>query len=254
MEQITELNPEGEWCLCDRPFRHIRGERVFRNDTYEELVKAFASLRAGETADTARFSKAQRGYDAEMLAVDQQLASSFRPLFERRWTRFLANLLGLPDLAQIDGGIHHIPIESRSGWIHNDFCSAWFDESASGDIIFPDRQRCDYFSGTPKSADARPREYIRAATMIFYLQNEGWKKGFGGETGLYGALNPDLGSRSEIPPLSNSLLLFECSPHSYHRLIGNRGSPRNSIILWLHDTVQNTRSRWGDGATRRKPI
>jgi hypothetical protein len=256
MERIAELDPEGEWYLLDRPFRHVRAEMVFRKKTYDALVEAFVSLKEREGCDqseTARFSKRQPGYDAEMLAVDQEVASFFSPLFERRWTRFLGGLLGLPDRAQIDGGLHHIPVDSRSGWVHNDFCSAWFDEGTTGDIIFPDRRKCDYFSGTLKSADARPREYIRAATMIFYLQNDDWQKGCGGETGLYTASAPDLGACSTVPPLSNSLLLFECSPHSYHRLLANPGCPRRSVIMWLHDTVQDTQSRWGDGATRRKP-
>lgn len=256
MEPLAELNPQGGWFVHHRPFRHIRAERVFRNDTYEELVRAFVAIKdygATGAHEEARFSTRQEGYDAQMVAVDQQLASRFVPLFERRWTRFLASLLGLPALAQVDGGLHHIPVNSRSGWIHNDFCSAWFDDGVGGDIVFPDRKKCDYFTGVTKSADARPREYIRAATMIFYLHNDGWRKGSGGETALYPASRHDLGTMSAVAPLSNSLLLFECSPHSYHRLITNPGCPRNSVILWLHDSVESAHSRWGDAVTRRKP-
>lgn len=255
MDAIAELNPRSDWFIEQRPFRHIWAERVFRRDAYESLVKAFVAVRddASQGNDQDRFRGRQVGYDAQMVAMNHRLGVKFAPIFERRWANFTARLLELPVLPQIDGGLHHIPVNSRSGWIHNDFCSAWFDEGLKGDVVFPDRTKCDYFSGTPKSVDARPREYVRSATMIFYLQNDSWQKGSGGETGLYAGSRVDLGPMSAVAPLSNSLLLFECSPHSYHRLIGNPGCARNSIILWLHDSIENAMSKWGNAVTRRKP-
>src|SRR5208337_3787 len=90
---------------------------------------------------------------------------------------------------RIDGALHSSPKNSRTGWIHTDYCSAWFDESAEdrGGILFPDRTRCQYFDGQPKVADAKPVEYVRAATLIFYCCNDDWRAGDGGETALYAA-------------------------------------------------------------------
>jgi 2OG-Fe(II) oxygenase superfamily len=255
MERLAELNPKGEWWLHKRPFRHIRAERVFRKDVYQSLETAFLALRDADATNAEgelRFRQGQRGYDAFILAMRQNLAPRFAPLFEQRWIEFLADLLDLPALAQIDGALHHIPINSRSGWVHNDFCSGWFDGEVTGDIVFPDHRNCDYFTGTAKSREAQPQEFIRAATMIFYLQNDGWKEGCGGETGLY-ASRVGSGEMCMVAPLNNSLLLFECSPHSYHALIANPGCQRNSIILWLHSSVENAQSRWGRAFTRRKP-
>jgi 2OG-Fe(II) oxygenase superfamily len=256
MERLAELDPRGEWSVRQRPFRHIRAERVFREDSYRGLERAFLAIKDARATDAngkLQFRQGPAGYGALMVAMHQQLTSRFAPLFERRWINFLATLLDLPALAQVDGGLHHIPLNSGSGWIHNDFCSGWFDAGVTGDVVFPDRKKCDYFTGTPRSSDAQPREYIRAATMIFYLQNDGWQEGSGGETGLYAATRAGLGKMCAVAPLNNSLLLFECSPHSYHRLLANPGCPRNSIILWLHSSVQNAQSRWGRAFTRRKP-
>jgi hypothetical protein len=255
MERLPELNPKGEWCVYQRPFRHIRAERVFRTDVYQSLEGAFLSLMSAKeiNADGEPGFGQRAGYDALILGLRQNLASHFVPLFERRWIDFLAGLVDLPALPQIDGALHHIPVNSRSGWIHNDFCSGWFDAKGTGNTVFPDRTECDYFTGTPKSPDAQPQEFIRAATMIFYLQNDGWKDGCGGETGLYACSRAGLGEMCAVAPANNSLLLFECSPHSYHSLIANPGSQRNSIILWLHSSVENAQSRWGRGFTRRKP-
>jgi hypothetical protein len=249
-----ELSPSGEWWIYERPFRHIRAQGVFRTDVYERLEAEFLEIRdrADGCAEPA-FKKARSAYDALILTMHQQLASRFAPLFERRWIDFLAKLLSLEPIPQIDGALHHIPVNSRSGWVHNDFCSGWFNRLHRGEIIFPDRRNCDYFTGTAKSAQVKPQEFIRTATMIFYLTKDEWKDGCGGETGLYASSRGREGEMSAVPPISNSLLLFSCSPHSWHSLIGNPGCPRNSIILWLHSSVENAQARWGRSFTRRRP-
>jgi hypothetical protein len=256
MEALTELNAEGDWYISERPFRHIRGEHVFREDCYRRLEKAFGEVKiAGPEGakGISRFKRSATGYDALVAGMNPELSGRFSPLFDPRWIRLLAELLGLPPLAQVDGALHEVPVGSRSGWVHSDLCSGWFDARAQGDIVFPDRKQCSYFTGAPKNAHARPREYIRAATMIFYLLNDEWRRGAGGETGLYATSNSDAGEVQAVPPLNNSLLLFECSPHSYHRLLANPGCCRKSVILWLHSTVAHAQSKWGGAVKRRKP-
>lgn len=256
MLPLSELNPDGKWFVCETPFRHVRGEQVLSEPCYAQVQEAFRAIQRGGPTGTeseARFGAGQAGYDALVVAMNQQIGSRFTPFFERRWIDFLASLLNLRALPQVDGGLHHVPVNSRSGWIHNDFCSAWFNSGSDADIVFPDRAKCDYFNGKSKCSDARPREYIRTATMIFYLENDGWNNSSGGETGLYATSRADLGPSVRVPPLSNTLLLFECTPHSYHRLLTNPGCARNSIILWLHDTVERVQARWGGAVTRRKP-
>ena len=253
MDSFTELNPQGDWSVQLRPFRHVRARRVFREESYCRLEEEFSALLTGGPDKGPEFRQNQPGYDALVLGVREQLASRFRPLFERLWIDFLAGLLDLKALPQVDGALHHIPRNSRSGWVHNDFCSAWFDERLTGEIVFPERESCDYFTGTPQKASARPKEFVRAATMIFYLNNPEWRKGYGGETGLYPASRANLGEEYAVAPVNNSLLLFECSPHSYHRLLANPGCVRNSIILWLHCSVEDAQSRWGRAVKRRKP-
>jgi hypothetical protein len=250
-----ELDPRGDWRVELRPFLHVRARGVLREDCYRRIEGSFAAMLEGDphSAGHSAFKQNQPGYDALILGIREPLAQHFAPFFEPRWIRFLAGLLGLDPAPQIDGALHHIPRNSRSGWVHNDFCSAWFDGAPTGELIFPDRSKCDYFSGAVKDPTARPVEYVRAATMIFYLSNGGWKTGDGGETGLYPASRADLGEVSAVPPFNNSLLLFECSPHSWHRLLANPGSPRNSIILWLHSTVEDAQSRWGQAVKRRGP-
>jgi hypothetical protein len=156
-------------------------------------------------------------------------------------------------LPRVEGALHSNLAGSATGWIHTDLCSGWFDELGVGPdtLLFPPRGRCDYFTGRTRAPDAEPREYIRAATLIFFLCNDGWLPGDGGETGLYSSAHETEHTEvSLVPPVNNSLLLFECSPYSFHRFVANPGRMRNSIILWLHSEVGVASAKWGTAVNR----
>jgi hypothetical protein len=248
----------GEWWECYRPFRHYRAMNPLTAEQFSDAQAAFKKMldaSNGECPSNYRFARATKNYDALILPMEESLAPAFHPLFSEPFIRSLCDLLEIPYLSRIDGALHSSPRDSRTGWIHTDYCSAWFDESRArpGEILFPERMRVQYFDGTKRIADATPVEYVRAATMIFYCCNEGWKQGDGGETALYGAAAQSSNTTFElVPPVNNSILFFECSPHSYHRFVTNPGRPRNSIILWLHSTLQHAEARWGATAVNRR--
>lgn len=258
MEIWLGHDSEGRCTAYRRPFFHVRATNVFPPDTYNRLSAEFAGI-LGRSINGAtngpKMVKSQPAYDALILAINAQLSGRFAPLFSREWICHLARLLGLPVTLRIDAALHHIPQGSRSGWLHTDLCSAWFDALAGveGDVIFADGSRCDYFTGVRRATTAEPKEYIRAITMIYYLNNDDWRHGDGGETGLYSTSRSNLGPTKVIAPENNSLVLFECSPHSFHRLLGNPGCSRNSIILWLHTTVESAEARWGNAIRRMNP-
>jgi hypothetical protein len=247
----------GEWWEHSLPFRHFTATDVLDAETYQELCHQFTVIvdaTNGKCAGEHIMTRSNPKYDAYMLGMNATLATAFAPLFAEPWLPSLAAFHGLDFLSHVSGGLHSSPKGSRSGWIHTDFCSGWFDESdnTEGSLTFPRPDRCEYFTGLAKSSDAKPKEFVRAATLIFYLCNEGWKQGDGGETALYGAARQTQFTAVKlVPPLNNSMLLFECSPHSYHRFVANPGRTRNSIILWLHSTVDDAQARWGRVIHRR---
>lgn len=246
----------GDWYDVKYPFRHFRASNVLNQKAYSTISSAFSSILYPKLTDVNnnyKFSKANQRYDALMVAMNPELAALFIPFFSEAFLKMISDFLAIPFLPRIDGGLHSSPKHSRSGWIHTDFCSAWFDESQVTDnaILFPNRSRCDYFTGVAKTSSAKPVEYVRAATLIYYLCNDSWKPGDGGETGVYGSAR--LTPRTEydlIKPLNNTLLLFECSPHSYHCFINNPGLVRNSLIMWLHTSVDYAESNWGKSINR----
>ena len=239
----------GQWWLERTPFHHFRAENVFSPADYARLAATFAETMAGGKAAGGKGKTAN--YDADIMGLTGALAPSFDPLFTDSWIAAMHRAMSLPDIHRVDAALHSSAPGSRTGWIHTDFCSAWFDEPEpiAGTPVFPDRAACDYFTGKPKTATARPKEYVRAATMIFFLCNDGWRLGDGGETGLYATAHGH--GPALVPPVNNSLVYFRCSPHSYHRFVTNPGRTRNSIILWIHETVETAVSAWGHGAVRR---
>jgi len=259
MNELDALSV-GEWWQYKYPFKHYRVTNPLTAGQYRSIAAAFSEILRGSVSNrtsTYKLKQSTANYDVEMLAMNAELAPRFQPLFNSAWLKSIARFIGIPYTNRLDGALHSAPINSRTGWIHTDCCSAWFDTPtpASADaVIFADRTRCDYFSGAPRVPDAKPVEYVRAVTLLFYLCNEDWKPGDGGETGLYSAAKESARSRSElVPPHNNTLLIFECSPHSYHRFITNPGRRRNSIILWLHGTPEFVNSKWGAGAVHRIP-
>ena len=93
------------------------------------------------------------------------------------------------------------------------------------------------------------RELVRAVAVLFYLGNEEWKPGHGGETALIAAADPNRPQPAVyVPPLNNSMVVFECTPRSWHTFAGDNTAARNSVVMWLHQTREQAEFRWGGAA------
>jgi hypothetical protein len=244
----------GEWWLYATPFLHFRAKNVLNQHDYARVESAFRETLNSIVGTGSKELAKAANYDANIISMSPKLAPIFAPFFSRSWIEKIHRLLSLRGISRLDGALHSSAPGSRTGWIHTDFCSAWFDESGDTSIypVFPNRVMCDYFTGKAKSGTARPIEYVRAATLIYYLCNDGWQIGDGGETGIYSRARDGSRTASDmVPPVNNTLLLFPCSPHSYHRFITNPKRTRNSIILWLHSTIEDATAIWGSGVNRR---
>jgi hypothetical protein len=257
MTKECELTSFGRWIEYKRPFKHYRAVNVLDPESYAKISSNFSSIlnNSHELSSRYRLSKSNQDYDALMLGITSELAHSFSPFFDVEFLRLIATFLSRPFILRIDGGLHSNLTGSRTGWIHTDFCSGWFDESddESNMSLFPSRSHCEYFTGKKRKETSKPVEYVRLATLIYYLCNDNWRVGDGGETGLYGASKMTSSTFYDlVPPINNTLLLFECSPHSYHRFVTNPLRTRNSIILWLHSTVEYAESVWGNSINRIK--
>jgi hypothetical protein len=245
--QSSEWLTGSPWWIFSSPFPHITAEDVFSPGTYAALSAAFDLLfESRRRQPGAQFygSRTSRWFDADIIPFVEADKISFPVMLCPEWHKLLAGCVGVEATADIDAGLHHHEPRSANGWIHNDLNPGWFP-STNNEVNLSNRDICDYRNGAV-FADCAPIERVRVATMIFFLNNENWEIADGGETGLYeSALQPLNYPSKRIPPKNNSLLLFECTPRSYHAFLSNHYKPRNSIILWLHTERERTKAKWG---------
>ncbi|PWJ86907.1 2-oxoglutarate-Fe(II)-dependent oxygenase superfamily protein [Mesorhizobium loti] len=249
--RLEEVLDNRAWCRTSAPFRHITATSVFISDYYDQLDQAFRRILRdglGEQARGRRISRSMPGYDAYGMTFPYDYNGPFALFMTRHFHDMIAGLFQVPCTGHVNCGIHHHAPGSLDGWVHNDLNPAFFVDYRSDDgINIVRHDQCSYARGVVPNGKPPGRKVVRAVAMIFYLCNDGWEWGDGGCTGLYRYKDSPVGSPDvTIPPLNNSLLLFECTPWSFHSYMSNTRGARNSLIMWLHRSVEDVASRWGE--------
>lgn len=233
------------WLRRSWPFPHVVAYDVFVPGVYQALVgRVRQSLRG-----LGNHSYLD-GHDIFGTTVTPDIAVGLEPLTLRAWHDFLAELTGVHATGHVALGIHHHRVGSANGFPHNDLNLGWFASDPTVNAIELSRpEAVEYTTGVARAAGIIPRETVRAIAALFYLDNGSWQQGDGGATGLYArGTDPTNKPALIVPPLDNSLLIFECTPTSWHGFISNRRHPRNSIIMWLHRPKNEVVARWGADA------
>jgi hypothetical protein len=233
------------------PFRHWVAADVFPSSTLALLESSFREILArglSEPADPRRLSRRMTGYDAYSLSLTR-LGGAIELFQTRPWHDLLADLTGVRGTLDVSAAIHHHVVGSESGKVHNDFNPAFFADNPQADgINVNDPKICNYQHGEVFQKGRTSRACARAVAMLYYFANPVWKPGDGGETGLYRFPKQPVGEPSAaVPPVNNSMLVFEVTPTSFHSFLSNRRAERNCAVLWLHRTRAEAVQRWGEG-------
>jgi hypothetical protein len=248
--RLAEVLNRHYWLRREEPFPHAVARDVFKPDTYRALETAFEDLLAlgfAEQQNEARFARSMRGYDAYGLTFGPEVTGPFRLFISREWHSLIEGLTGVEATGHINCGLHHHRPGSANGRVHNDLNPGWFVNVAGEDGIHTTRNDLiNYTSGETFRPGVDALELIRAVAVIFYLNNPPWSRGDGGETALYHALSDPIECpAATVAPVNNSLVVFECTPFSYHTFLSNRKHARNSVIMWLHRPKEVVVGRWG---------
>lgn len=236
-----------EWVRHKRPFPHIAATNVFDREFYQGMDRQFQDMLGRGLSETAVHGPFMRmaSYDAYGISFDGSLTGNLRVFISLAWHNWITSLFEVRGTGHIYAGAHHHKAGSASGKIHSDYNSAWFPAHDAGEIRFPNHSQCAYKTGAGPLLPAEKVQVFRAVAMIFYLHNDGWEEGMGGETGLFDSRKAPVDQPCvRIAPRNNSMVLFECRPRSYHAFLHNPGAPRNSIIMWAHRTREDALSRW----------
>jgi hypothetical protein len=254
---LTEVLDNRAWSRRARPFPHVVATNVFYEGFYLKLADAFAKLQSrglSETPGDGKLSRNIPGYDAYGLSLNGEdvWSRQFGIFTSGSWRDMLASLMRVEATGHINCGLHHHCPDSRDGWVHNDLNPGWFAYAERADGIVLARHRlCSYTSGTAHRPNIIPVEVVRAVAMIFYLNNGPWLDSLAGATGLYSTADQPVREPDRaVTPTDNSILIFECTPFSFHAFIGGNRKPRNSLIMWLHRPKDHVLSRWGEHVIR----
>jgi hypothetical protein len=246
---LAEVLANRSWLRASCPFLHIVARNVFQRDFYQAMaaqLKAMLDLGLSEVPDRKRISRTIPGYDAYGLGLSRAVPEPLALFLSPAWRDLMCNLFEIGPTPYVFAGIHYHAVDSKNGFIHNDLNPVWFPLAINGEIQTPNHEICSYKTGVGSAPVNEKIQVVRGAAMIFYLLNDGWRPGDGGETGLYASprspiLDPDV----RCAPENNSLVMFECTPHSFHTFLSNRRLPRASMIMWVHRRLEEAVEKFG---------
>ncbi len=244
---LVDIIANRRWERRVRPFPHVVATDVFVPSVAEEIDAAVRRVLAEQRLDQ------MANYDAAGWAFPPDMDWPLRIFVSQAWRNLMATAVGVETTSYVSGAVHHHEVGGADGSPHSDLAPVYFAEVEPRDgIIGLRHDLVNHKSGEVLEPSTAVRRTVRAVSILYYTANPPWRRGDGGETGLYRRRSDPVRQPAvAVPPLNNSLVAFECTPNSFHSFISNRVSERNSITMWLHRDDEIVVSRWGEKAMDR---
>lgn len=243
---MDELIAHRYWVRRLKPFPHVTVQNVFNQAFYDTLEDHYRRI----AADGTKFNTKTPGYDASMALIRDNLDGPLAVFTSREWHDIIAGVAGVSCTGDVSASLHRHRPGGNAGWPHNDLNPGWFAGPAPNDTETrrEGTDGVDYRTGKrPDGVDAR--ETVRAVAVLFYLANPPWEPEDGGETGLFASLAAgQRGDGLRVPPLNNSMVMFECTPFSWHGYAGSSRNERNCVAMWLHRPKQDVIETFGEAS------
>jgi hypothetical protein len=232
------------------PYPHVTVSNVFIPEFYSVLSSAYVDYVKEIFFKFKTAKKELKPYgetDTYIFRINHLSPSGLHVFMSNEWHVKLSSLFEIPFTKDINIAVHYHDKGSKNGSIHNDLNPGWFIETNNDEINIADTMKCDYKTGELKVEGIRAKQTIRSLAMIFYLNNPNTADMSGGSTGLYKSAQQLIEEPSlAIAPDNNSMLIFPCTPYSYHAFLSNKSHQRCSVIMWLHSSVDYMKLEYGE--------
>lgn len=223
------------------PFPHIIIDDFFSRETAVHLSAFFTEVLNRGTAqqpDPTKFSPFvysdnKHEYDGYVYTPRYDEDPSLALFFSATWNQFFSKLFHQPTGLCTSFSFHYHPPGNRTGFTHSDYAFKYFSPLHT-----------THFGSIYKEQNGGTNllKTVRVIALIYYLKNDDWSDGDGGETGLY--QNKGTVPVKLIEPINNRLFAFNISPHSLHAFQQNQ-KRRSSIIQWFHVDPDWCRRKYG---------
>jgi len=255
MYELANILANRSWLRCNWPFPYIVARNVFKANFYNALTEQLQEILArglSDTPDGQRFSRNIPNYDSYGMAFSQTMPDPLGLFLSPSWRDMISGLFGIDPTPYVFAGSHHHAVGSETGFIHNDCNPVWFPRTSGDNIKTPNYELCSYKTGVGPLPESEKAQVVRGAVVLFFLLNDGWRSGDGGETGLYASARSRVSEPDACwPPINNSLVAYECTPNSFHTFLTNTRLPRTSIIMWVHRTMEAAVKKFGEANLER---
>lgn len=243
---LKDVLAQRRWVHREWPFPHTIAQNVFTDEFYKELEEDFRrvmGLQAGRQSSP--------NYDANITLLSEHADGPLKVFLSREWHDMIAAVSGVTTATgDVSAALHHHEPGGRPGWPHNDLNPGWFGgPPPAGDEVRYENAEGVGYHHEPTDPAVTARANVRAVSLLFYLANPPWTPADGGHTGLY----PSTAAAEQrqgmyVPPVNNTLMLFECTPFTWHGYAGHSRNERNSVVMWLHRPKQEVLDTWGDAS------
>lgn len=241
----------------DHPVPYWVFDDFFIDGIYQDLCSTFREYRSHGLFETLppaphRFIRSraklkdapgEEAYDAYISSWPAKATYPLNLFYSREFFNFFQSVFGIDLSPDVVGSFHHHKVGSQSGFVHTDYSTYSFWRAPLKNGINP------HWVATPYQEffDDRPGavNLSRAIALIYYLDNEPWSAGDGGETTFFADLEGKT-VLDRIAPVNNRMLAFEVSPKAFHAFSKNIRFERNSICFWFHSELEYAAKRFGE--------
>ncbi len=226
LENFTDHKPKDIAVIKD-PYPYIIVDDFFKPEVYQGLCEEFNKIKNKGFSESRKrnpnqFYRFDMDYDGYVFVppptLDKNNPLSF--FFSLQWNRFMSHVFKQFTTFETRFAFHHHPVGDRTGFVHND----------DVDMSFSSRMMLQngviYEEENPSDIKRR-----RILSILLYLNNDDWKEGDGGGTGIYAKDKKTL--LKVVNPKNNRLFVFQTGPDSNHAFQTNK-TPRSSLIQWFH--------------------